>query len=77
MSPDEIKIKRSVLEELRSLLKRLDAENMDSELNPPAADMPVEIVTPEPEHADPAPMPNPNELDPKALAALEDEEEVK
>lgn len=74
MSPDEITIKRSVLNELRSLLKRMDAETMDSELNPPVADMPVELITPEPTQADPAPMPNPNELDPEALAKLEEEE---
>ena len=73
MSPEEIKIKRGVIQELRSILKRLDAESVDSELNPPV-DAPVEIITPEPEQADPAAMPNPADLDPEALEKLEKEE---
>lgn len=76
MSPEEIKIKRGVIAELRSILKRLDAESMDAELNPPAPEAPVEIVTPEPDQQDPGAMPNPGDLDPEALAKLDKEEEV-
>lgn len=73
MSPEEIKIKRGVIQELRSILKRLDSESMDSELNPATPDAPVEIVTPEPDQQDPGAMPNPNALDPEALEKLEKE----
>lgn len=75
MSPEEIKIKRGVIQELRSILKRLDAESMDSELNPPMPEGEVEIIVPEPEMKDPGAMPNPNDLDPTALAALEEKKE--
>lgn len=76
MTPEEIKIKRGVIQELRSILKRLDAESMDAELAPPAPEMEVEVVVPEPDQADPAAMPNPADLDPNALAKLDKEEEV-
>lgn len=79
MSPEEIKIKRGVIQELRSLLKKLDSESMDSELNPQDVDAPVEVITPEPDQADAMPMPNPAQLDPNALQALngkKDEEEA-
>ncbi len=77
MSPEEIKIKRGVIQELRSILKRLDAEAMDSELNPPTpVEGEVEIVVPEPEQKDPGAMPNPGDLDPSALAQLDKKEEI-
>ncbi len=70
MSPEEIQIKRGVIQELRSLLKKLDSESMDSELNPPDPNAPVDMITPEPDQQDPGAMPNPAALDPKALMAL-------
>lgn len=75
MEADEIKIKRSVIAELRSLLKRLDAEAMDSELNPPASPESVEMIVPEADQKDPGMMPNPGDLDPNALASLDKKEE--
>lgn len=74
MSPEEIKIKRGVIQELRSILKRLDSEAMDSELNPAPAEGEVEIVVPEPDQKDPGAMPNPGDLDPSALASLDTKE---
>ncbi len=76
MLPDEIKVKRSVINELRSLLKRMDSEAVDSELNPPAPAESVELIVPEAEQADPKAMPDPTNLDPAALEALEKKEEV-
>ena len=79
MSPEEIKIKRGVINELRSLLKRLDSEAVDTELNPPADPaMPesVEVIVPEADQKDPGAMPDPTDLDPEALAKLDKKEEV-
>lgn len=74
MSPEEIKIKRGVIAELRTLLKKLDAESIDSELNPPAPESEIEIIVPAPDKMEEQ-MPNPNQLDPKALDTLNKTEE--
>lgn len=74
MSPEEIKIKRGVINELRSLLKRLDSESVDSELNPPNPEESVELIVPDAQ--DLGPMPDPSKLDPMALAKLDEKEKI-
>lgn len=78
MTPEEIKIKRGVINELRSILKRLDSESVDSELAPPeeAAPESVELIVPEADQKDPGAMPDPSALDPEALAQLEEKEPI-
>ena len=78
MTPEEIQIKRGVINELRSILKRLDSEAVDSELAPPEAmaQESVELIVPEADQKDPGAMSDPSALDPAALAKLEDEEPI-
>jgi hypothetical protein len=46
MSPDEQKMKRGVVAELRDLLKRMDVDSLEDTLHP-KGELDVEIITPE------------------------------